>query len=69
VTKTLIDIDDARLDHARAALGTSTKRETVNAALAEVVALAARRRDLVRLTLDELRDLRDDELMSRLWQR
>lgn len=69
MTKTLIDIDDARLDLARAALGTSTKRETVNAALAEVAALHARRRDLVRLTLDELRDLRDDELMSRLWQR
>ncbi len=69
MTKTLIDIDDTRLELARAALGTATKRETVNAALAEVAALAARRRDLVRLTLDDLRDLRDDELMSRPWQR
>jgi Arc/MetJ family transcription regulator len=69
VTKTLIDIDDARLELARRALGTPTKKDTVNTALAEVAALAARRRDLVRLTLDELRDLRDDELMSQLWRR
>lgn len=42
MTKTLVDIDDELLEAARAALGTSTKKDTVNAALREVVALQRR---------------------------
>ena len=38
MTKTLIDIDDTLLEAAREALGTSTKKDTVNAALREVIA-------------------------------
>lgn len=49
MTKTLIDIDDDRLAAAQSELGTSRTEDTVNRALAEVVALAARRRDLERL--------------------
>ena len=60
--RTVVDIDDEVLDAARAALGTTTKVETVNRALAEVVALAARRRDLERLCSGGLPDLGDDAL-------
>lgn len=37
MTKMLIDIDDATLDAAAEALGTATKKDTVNTALREVV--------------------------------
>ena len=69
MTKTLIDIDDKALDQARRALGTRTKKDTVNEALRQVVALAARRRDLERFSADELGDLRDTDVMSNAWQR
>jgi len=42
MTKTLVDIDDELLEAARAALGTSTKKDTVNAALREVLAMQRR---------------------------
>jgi Arc/MetJ family transcription regulator len=57
MAKTLIDIDDEYLAAAQQALGTTTKKDTVNAALREVAALAARRRDLQRLTSGGLPDL------------
>lgn len=69
MAKTLIDIDEQALARAQNALGTTTKKETVNEALAEVAALAARRRDLARLRNDALSDLRDPQVMSRAWQR
>jgi Arc/MetJ family transcription regulator len=47
--KTLIEIDEALLDEARQVLGAKTIKETVNGSLREVVALAARRRDVERL--------------------
>jgi len=53
----------------RGALGTATKKETVNVALATVAALAARRRDLERFAGDAHADLRDGEIMSSAWQR
>lgn len=69
MTKTLIDIDDAELARAQRALRTTTKKDTVNRALAEATALAARRRDLERLIEGRLADLGDGELMARAWQR
>ena len=69
MTKTLIDIDDSALEQAQRDLGTATKRDTVNQALAQVVALAARRRDIERLRADALPDLRDSMVMTRAWQR
>ena len=66
--RTVVDIDDELLDAARAALGTTTKVETVNRALAEVVALAARRRDLERLCSGGLPDLGDDDLYDAAWR-
>ena len=51
MTKTLIDIDDDALDRAQHALRTTTKKDTVNEALAVVAALSARQRDLERFAL------------------
>ncbi len=69
VAKTLIEIDDEYLAAAQQALGTATKKDTVNAALREVTALAARRRDLQRLTSHGLPDLEDQDVMQAAWQR
>jgi Arc/MetJ family transcription regulator len=44
MAKTLVDIDDDLLEAAREVLGTSTKKDTVNAALREVLAAQERRR-------------------------
>jgi Arc/MetJ family transcription regulator len=66
--RTVVDIDEDALREARAALGTTTKVETVNRALSEVAALAARRRDLRRLAAGDLTDLRDDEIYAAAWQ-
>lgn len=44
MTKTLIDIDDGLLEAAREVLGTTTKKDTVNTALREVLAAQERRR-------------------------
>jgi Arc/MetJ family transcription regulator len=69
MAKTLIEIDDEYLAAAQQALGTTTKKDTVNAALREVAALAARRRDLHRLTSGGLPDLEDEDVMQAAWQR
>ena len=69
MTKTLVEIDDEYLAAAQQALGTATKKDTVNAALREVAALAARRRDLQRLTSGALPDLEDQDVMQAAWQR
>jgi Arc/MetJ family transcription regulator len=68
MAKTLIDIDEEYLDAAQQVLGTATKKDTVNAALRQVAALAARRRDLHRLTSGGLPDLQDEEVMRAAWQ-
>ena len=47
MTKRLIDVDDAKLNDVRALLGTATAKATVNTALDEVLALAARRQELL----------------------
>jgi Arc/MetJ family transcription regulator len=44
VQRTTLDLDVDELERARAVLGTSTKRETVNQALREVNRMAALRR-------------------------
>jgi Arc/MetJ family transcription regulator len=69
MAKTLMDVDEEMLTAAQQALGTGTKKDTVNAALRAVAALAARRRDLQRLTSGSLPDLEDAEVMRAAWQR
>ena len=50
------------------ALHTKTKKDTVNTALREVTALAARRRDLRVLASRGLPDLEDDDVMRAAWR-
>ncbi len=68
MAKTLVDLDEGQLAAAAKALGTTTKKDTVNSALREAAALAARRRDLEHLRAGQLPDLGDDELVARAWQ-
>ena len=69
VAKTLIDIDDDLLEAAREALGTSTKKDTVNAALREVIAARDRA-----AAVDELiawgqrNEPWDDSIRDRAWR-
>jgi Arc/MetJ family transcription regulator len=55
MSRTVIDLDDDALEAAAKELGTSTKRDTVNAALREIVERNRRLR-----ALHELRDLARD---------
>jgi Arc/MetJ family transcription regulator len=69
MAKTLIDADEAQLAAAQKVLKTETKKDTVNAALRQITALAARRRDLQRLVSGGLPDLANEEVMRAAWQR
>ena len=69
MAKTLIDVDEESLAAAAAVLHTQTKKDTVNAALRTVAALAARRRDLQRLISGGLPDLENPDVMRAAWQR
>lgn len=68
MAKTLIDVNEEYLAAAQEVLHTQTKKDTVNAALREVAALAARRRDLQRLESFGLPDLEDEEVMRGTWR-
>ena len=68
MAKTLIDVNEEYLAAAQEVLHTETKKDTINAALRAVAALAARRRDLQRLVSD-LPDLADAEVMRAAWRR
>jgi Arc/MetJ family transcription regulator len=68
MSRTLVDIDDALLAEAREILGARTMKETVNRSLAEVVRLAAARRDLERLQGELGERLGDEELMRGAWR-
>ncbi|HEX7745612.1 MAG TPA: type II toxin-antitoxin system VapB family antitoxin [Micromonosporaceae bacterium] len=57
MAKTLLDVDDDLLTEASAALGTSTKKDTVNEALRQAVELSRERR---RRALESLRRIADD---------
>jgi Arc/MetJ family transcription regulator len=69
MAKTLVDVNEEYLAAAQEVLRTKTKKDTINAALRTVAALAARRRDLKRLTSGGLPDLEDADVMRAAWQR
>ena len=69
MAKTLVDVNEEYLAAAQEVLHTETKKDTINAALRTVAALAARRRDLERLTSGGLPDLEDADVMRAAWQR
>jgi len=67
MTRTVIDVNDESLAAAAQVLGTSTKVETVNRALAEIAAREARLAFLD--DLDEAAaDLADAEVMRGAWR-
>ena len=68
MTKRLVDIDDDVLAAARGALGTSTLKATVHAALTEAAAAAQRRRFVQRMLDDGLPDLRDPTVATSAWR-
>jgi Arc/MetJ family transcription regulator len=70
MAKTLVDIDDNLLEAAREVLGTSTKKDTVNAALREVLAAQERRRAAVELIMwGQRNEPWDDSVRDRAWHR
>ncbi len=67
MTRTLVDIDDEALAAAAAELGTSTKVDTVNRALAEIAGRPRRLTALERLRAAE-DDLGDADVMRGAWR-
>jgi Arc/MetJ family transcription regulator len=67
MTRTLVDIDDDALQAAAAELGTTTKVETVNRALAEIAARPRRLEFLETLRAAD-DDLADPEVMRGAWR-
>jgi len=70
MTKTPIDVDDALLAKAAEILGTKTKKDTVNGALADVVRREMIHRHLERLKRDGLGDYGEDHrrLREEAWR-
>ncbi|MET7566980.1 type II toxin-antitoxin system VapB family antitoxin [Streptomyces sp. NPDC005492] len=68
MSRTMIDLDDALLAEAAEILGTTTKRATINGALAEFVAAAKRRRFMEMLDEGLFDDLADPEVMAGAWR-
>ncbi|WP_328769741.1 type II toxin-antitoxin system VapB family antitoxin [Streptomyces sp. NBC_00286] len=64
----MIDIDDVLVAEAAEILGTTTERATVNAAPAELVAVAKRRRFMEMLDEGIFDDLADPEVMAGAWR-
>lgn len=67
MTKRLVDIDDVKLEEVRALLGTPTTKATVNGALEEVLALAARRQALLDDAVAGSGDLAAEERRRAAW--
>jgi Arc/MetJ family transcription regulator len=68
MSKTLIDIDDDLLARSQQILGTTTKKETINQALRELVRRAAREDFLAMARAGGLRDAADPEVMAGAWR-
>jgi len=68
MAKKLIDLDVAALEEAKSILGVATYRETVNAGLREIIAAAARRRQIERFTAPEPDDIEDAAVVASAWR-
>jgi Arc/MetJ family transcription regulator len=67
VTRTVVDIDDRLLSLAAEELGTTTKKDTVNEALRQIGAKAARRRLMEMSQAGAFEELLDPEFEKRVW--
>jgi Arc/MetJ family transcription regulator len=67
VRKTTLVIDDVLIERARQVLGTRGLKDTIDRALEEVVAAAARRALIRRLETQEGLDLTDEEVLRQAW--
>jgi len=68
MTKTPIDVDDALLAKAAEILGTKTKKDTVNSALADVVRRERLRRHIEWLKAGGAAELADPEFRAQAWR-
>ncbi len=66
--KTSFEVDFAKVEQAKALLGTSTLTETVDAALGEVIRLHERRRLVEMLFTPGVLDLDDGDVMRSAWR-
>ncbi len=66
--KTSFEVDFAKVEEAKALLGTSTLTETVDAALGEVIRLHERRRLVEMLFTEGVLDLDDSDVMRLAWR-
>lgn len=69
MTRTLVDVDEAALAVAAKALGTKTKKDTINQALREVGDREVRSRMLDRFTDDPEYWEAEQAARNRAWQR
>jgi Arc/MetJ family transcription regulator len=68
MTKTLIDLDEDLLARTQEILGTTTKKDTVNAAMRDVVRRAMAREFLAMARAGALKDLADPDVMAQAWR-
>lgn len=68
MAKKLVDIDTEALEEARRILGVESYKDTVNAGLREIIAAAARRREIERFTDPRPRDIDDPEIVATAWR-
>jgi Arc/MetJ family transcription regulator len=69
MTRTIIDTDDELLERAKEILGTTTKKDTVNAALRQVVAFEAGRQFLEDAKAGKFDELARPGAREAMWQR
>ena len=68
MSKTTLEVDDAKVEMAKGILGTKTLRETVDRALDTVLVQAARRSTIDRLRSMKGLDLDKPEVLDAAWR-
>jgi len=68
VRKTSVAVDEQLLEEVRVVLGATTVRETIDAALREVLRGRARQQEVAALAAMDGMDLDDDALMANVWR-
>ena len=68
MSKTTLEVDDAKVEAAKEVLGTRTLRDTVDRALDSVLAVATRRRTIERLRRMDGLDLDKPDVMDAAWR-